>query len=172
MNNKIILDLDGVITDIDSLIDETLESYGVSEDYSSWLTTDTKHPEALKLFSNPVFWKNLKPFEDAWHQVNYWFGKGIDVHILTARRSEASVNATADWLDDWKINTMTPQFSAFNEKYKIAKEINPVYMVEDNPSEVKILLEHGVNCFLRKAWYNKSYWEELPTIDNLYDIDL
>ena len=61
MNNKIILDLDGVITDIDSLIDETLESYGVSEDYSSWLTTDTKDPEALKLFSNPVFWKNLKP---------------------------------------------------------------------------------------------------------------
>ena len=172
MNNKIILDLDGVITDIDSLIDETLESYGVSEDYSSWLTTDTKHPEALKLFSNPVFWKNLKPFEDAWYQVNYWFGRGFDVHILTARRSEASVNATAAWLDDWKINTMTPQFSALNEKYKIAKEINPVYMVEDNPSEVKILLEHGVNCFLRKAWYNKSYWEELPTIDSLYDIDL
>ena len=172
MNNKIILDLDGVITDIDSLINKTLESYGVSEDYSSWLTTDTKNPEALKLFSNPIFWKNLKPFEDAWHQVNYWFGRGFDVHILTARRSEASVNATAVWLDDWKINTMTPQFSALNEKYKIAQEINPVYMVEDNPFEVKILLEHGVNCFLRKAWYNKSYWEELPTIDNLYDIDL
>ena len=172
MNTKIILDLDGVITDIDSLINKTLESYGVSKDYSSWLTTDTKDPEALKLFSNHLFWKNLKPFEDAWYQVNYWFGKGIDVHILTARRNDASVNAVTPWLDDWKINTMTPQFSAFNKKYQIAQEINPVYMIEDNPSEVKILLEHGVNCFLRKAWYNKSYWEELPTIDNLYDIDL
>ena len=101
-------------------------------------------------------------------------GLGTDsIYVQYANNSgTVSVNATAAWLDDWKINTMTPQFSALNEKYKIAKEINPVYMVEDNPSEVKILLEHGVNCFLRKAWYNKSYWEELPTIDNLYDIDL
>ena len=106
MNNKIILDLDGVITDIDSLISETLDSYGVSEDYSSWLTTDTKDPEALKLFSNSLFWKNLKPFEDAWYQVNYWFGKGIDVHILTARRTAASIDSTIGWLEDWKINTI------------------------------------------------------------------
>ena len=171
MNNKIILDLDGVITDIDSLIDETLESYGVSEDYSSWLTTDTKDPEALKLFSNPVFWKNLKPFEDAWHQVNHWFSYGVDVHILTARRSPASVDATIPWLNNWNINTTIPKFSLMGEKHKIAKEINPVYMVEDNPNEVMILRDHGINCFLRKAWYNKSHWNDMPCIDTLYDLN-
>lgn len=173
MTQKIILDLDGVITNISLAIDEYLLPLGIDDkDYSSWLTTDTRDPDALKLFNNELFWKNLKPFEDAWHQVNYWFGKGIDVHILTARRSSASVNSTVNWLSNWNINTMTPQFSQLNEKYKIAKEINPAYMVEDNPVEVKILLEHGVNCFLRKAWYNKPYWEELPCIDNLYDLDL
>lgn len=170
MRNTIILDLDGVIADIDSGIKKFFESKNFSKDYSSWLTTDTLDEDALKLFSNSLFWRNLKPFEDAWHQVNYWFSGGVDVHILTARRLPASMEATTVWLDEWKINTLIPKFSSYNEKYKIAKEINPTYMVEDNPSEVEILLENGINCFLRKAWYNESHWQKLPTVDNLYDI--
>jgi len=170
MKNTIILDLDGVITDIDSAIKKNFKPKNSSKDYSSWLITDTIDEDALALFSDSLFWKNLKPFEDAWHQVNYWFSEGVDVHILTARRLPASMEATIPWLEEWKINTLIPKFSAYNEKYKMAKEINPVYMVEDNPSEVEILLNNGVNCFLRKAWYNESYWQKLPTIDNLYDI--
>ena len=171
MQKEIILDLDGVIADIDTAISDYMHyNFGVSMDYSKWLTTDTKDKEALKLFSNKIFWKNLKPFEDAWHQVNYWFGSGIDVHVLTARRSSASKDAVASWLNNWNINTTIPRFSLLNEKYKIAQEINPAYMVEDNPNEVIILREHGVNCLLRKAWYNKSHWDELPCIDTLYDL--
>jgi len=173
MKKNIILDLDGVISDIDTAISEYLHhDCGVGFDYSKWLTTDTKDEEALHLFSNPLFWKNLKPFEDAWHQVNYWFSEGINVHILTARRMPVSMEATIPWLNEWKINTLIPKFSLYNEKYKMAKEINPVYMVEDNPSEVEILLNNGVNCFLRKAWYNEFYWDKLPTIDTLYDLKL
>ena len=83
MQKEIILDLDGVIADIDTAMSDYMHyNFGVSMDYSKWLTTDTKDKEALKLFSNKIFWKNLKPFEDAWHQVNYWFGSGIDVHVL------------------------------------------------------------------------------------------
>ena len=171
MQKEIILDLDGVIADIDTAMSDYMHyNFGVSMDYSKWLTTDTKDKEALKLFSNKIFWKNLKPFEDAWHQVNYWFGSGIDVHVLTARRSSASKDAVASWLNNWNINTTIPRFSLLNEKYKIAQEINPTYMVEDNPNEVIILREHGVNCLLRKAWYNKSHWDELPCIDTLYDL--
>lgn len=171
MQKEIILDLDGVIADIDTAISDYMHyNFGVSMDYSKWLTTDTKDKEALKLFSNKIFWKNLKPFEDAWHQVNYWFGSGIDVHVLTARRSSASKDAVSSWLNNWNINTTIPRFSLLNEKYKIAQEINPTYMVEDNPNEVIILREHGVNCLLRKAWYNKSHWDELPCIDTLYDL--
>ena len=171
MQKEIILDLDGVIADIDTAMSDYMHyNFGVSMDYSKWLTTDTKDKEALKLFSNKIFWKNLKPFEDAWHQVNYWFGSGIDVHVLTARRSSASKDAVSSWLNNWNINTTIPRFSLLNEKYKIAQEINPTYMVEDNPNEVIILREHGVNCLLRKAWYNKSHWDELPCIDTLYDL--
>ena len=172
MKKDIILDLDGVIADIDTAISEYLHyDCGISFDYSKWLTTDTKDEEALHLFSNKIFWKNIKPFEDAWTQINYWFSSGIDVHVLTARRSPASVDAAIPWLNNWNINTTIPKFSLINEKHKIAKEINPIYMVEDNPNEVIILREHGVNCFLRKAWYNKSYWNDMPCIDTLYDLN-
>ena len=171
MNKSIVLNLDGVVADIDTSVSEYLHyDCGISLDYSKWLTTNTKDKEALHLFSKKIFWKNLKPFEDAWHQVNYWFGSGIDVHVLTARRSSASKDAVSSWLNNWNINTTIPRFSLLNEKYKIAQEINPTYMVEDNPNEVIILREHGVNCLLRKAWYNKSHWDELPCIDTLYDL--
>jgi hypothetical protein len=50
-NNSIVLDLDGVIADIDTAVSDYLHYVcGVQEDYSSWFTTDTKDKEALKLF--------------------------------------------------------------------------------------------------------------------------
>jgi len=177
MNKNIVLDLDGVIADIADGIENYLyEGVGKIDsefyDYSSWLTTDTKDETALHLFSKKIFWKNLKPFEDAWYQVNYWFGAGFDIHIVTARRSEASVVMTEPWLDGWKINTLRPKFSRLNEKHLIIKDINPLFVVEDNPSEVIKLRENGINCYLRKAWYNEPYWADLPCIDNLYDLDI
>jgi hypothetical protein len=43
--------------------------------------------------------------------------------------------------------------------------------VEDNPHEVKILIDKGINAFLRKQWYNKKHWHEVPTIETLYELD-
>lgn len=172
-NKRIVLDLDGVIADIDTAMSNYLHyNFGVDEDYSDWLTTDTKDKEALKLFSDKLFWKNLKPFEDAWFQVNKWFSNDIDVHIVTARKSEASMSMTEPWLDAWRINTLRPQFAGINKKHEIVCEINPLFMVEDNPNEVISLRNHGVNCYLRKAWYNKPFWNELPCIETLYDLEI
>ena len=172
-HRAIVLDLDGVIADIDTAISDYLHyNFGVEEDYSDWLITDTKSKEALKLFSNKLFWKNLKPFEDAWYQTNKWFADDIDVHIVTARRSEASVKATEPWLDGWGINTLRPKFAHINKKHEIIKEINPLFVVEDNPNEVISLMEHGINCYLRKAWYNEPFWNQMPCIETLYDLEI
>lgn len=174
MNRKVIvLDLDGVISDIDTAISDYLHhNFGVDEDYSSWLTSDTQDKEALKLFSDELFWKNLKPFEDAWHQVNKWFSNDIDVNIVTARKKEASVRMTEPWLDAWRINTLRPKFATINKKHEIVSELDPIFMVEDNPYEVISLRDHGINCYLRKAWYNKKFWKDLPCIDTLYDLEI
>lgn len=172
-NKAIVLDLDGVIADIDTAISDFLNyNVGVSEDYSSWLTSDTKDKEAIKLFQDAYFWKNLKPFEDAFFQVNHWFSLGIDVNIVTARRQQAAVDETMPWLDKWRISTSKPMFSEFGKKIDIIKNIDPLFVVEDNPHEIEILESYGIKCFLRAAWYNQDYWNKMNTIESLFEIDL
>lgn len=170
---SIALDLDGVIADIASSIETFLHRNDqYNYDYGYWLYTNTEDELPMMAFKDPLFWKNMRPFEDAWHQVNYWFSKDIDVHIVTARRSEAAVESTEPWLDSWRINTLRPKFSKLNKKHRTIEEINPAFMVEDNPHEAIDLIERGHRCFLRKAWYNQDFWSEIPTIDNLYDLEI
>lgn len=172
MKESIVLDLDGVISDISAGIDSILDSRGVScYDYSSWLITDSKDEQAMDIFNNPLFWKNLHPYEDAWHQINYWFSKDIDVHIVTARRCDAAIRMTEPWLNHWRINTTRPIFTNIHEKHVEIEKLNPRFVVEDNPNEVKILLDEGINAFLRKQWYNRDFWDILPSINTLYDLD-
>lgn len=176
MNKNIVLDLDGVIADIASSIDDALSStYGVDRkecDYSSWLTTEHHCEISDKMMGNSLFWRNLKPFKDAWHQINSWFSNGYDVYIVTARRTEHSINVTEQWLDEWKIATMPPIFAKMGEKHNIINKLMPLFVVEDNPNEVITLLNEGHNAFLRKAWYNEEYWKKLPTIDSLLELNI
>lgn len=170
---SIVLDLDGVIADIASSIDNYIAKTNPQGqcDYTDWLISDTNSEDAMKIFNDPLFWKNMKPYEDAWHQINYWSDLGVAVHIVTARRCPASMMQTQPWLDQWRLSTTPPVFTNIHEKHEVIEKLNPRFVVEDNPNEVKILLSEGVNAFLRKQWYNKKYWDELPTIDTLYDLD-
>lgn len=173
MNNKIVLDLDGVIADIDKAIDEILLSRGIDDyDYSNWLITHHECDLSNEIMGNSLFWKNLQPLSDAWYQVNHWFSTGYDVYIVTARRTEASISVTEQWLDDWKINTMPPIFAKMGEKHNIINDLKPLFVVEDNPHEVETLIKEGNNAYLRKAWYNKAYWKKFPTISRLSELEL
>ena len=172
MSKTIVLDLDGVIANIGLSIDEILDSRGVGDfDYSHWLISDSNDEAAMEIFNNPLFWKNLRPYDDAWHQINYWDSKNIDVQIVTARRCEAAMKATYPWLDLWRINISGVTFTNIHEKHHVIEKLNPEFVVEDNPNEVKILLSEGINAYLRKQWYNKPFWGELPTISTLWDLD-
>lgn len=173
MQKNIVLDLDGVIADIGSAIDDYFQSKNIVEyDYSKWLLTDTKSRAAINLFSDPIFWKNMKPIKDSWHQVNDWFTQGVNVHIVTARRTPQSMQSTIPWLESWNINTLVPHFTGLGKKISIIKDIKPVCVVEDNPHEIKILEEAGFKCFLMKSWYNENYWDSMNSISSLREIDL
>jgi hypothetical protein len=175
MKNTIVLDLDGVIADIGNAIEDWVwHNQGIDRsecNYGPWLITDSKDPNAMDIFNNPMFWKNMKPYADAWHQINYWFSLDYDVHIVTARRCEAAMTQTQPWLDFWRINTMKPIFTNIHEKHEIIEKINPAFVVEDNPNEVAILRAEGIDAYLRKQWYNEEFWKEFPTIETLYDLD-
>lgn len=173
MNKNIVLDLDGVIADIDSSISQHLSDRGADDyDYSHWLITHHSCKDSDEIMGNPLFWRNLIPFQDAWHEVNYWFGAGYDVYVVTARRTDAAISVTEKWLDDWKINTMPPIFAKMGQKHEVINKINPIFVVEDNPNEVEILLKEGHKTLLRKAWYNEKYWNKLPTIGNLTELKI
>jgi 5'(3')-deoxyribonucleotidase len=173
MNNRIALDLDGVIADIGAALDAQLEKKGhIDYDYSGWLTKVHTCELSDEIMDTPIFWKNLIPFVDAWHQVNTWFSRGYDIYIVTARRSSWSQKITQQWLDEWRLCTMTPIFCNMGEKHNVIKDIDPLFMVEDNHNEVETLIQEGVNAYLRRAWYNKEYWDVLPSINTLFDIDI
>jgi 5'(3')-deoxyribonucleotidase len=173
MGTAIALDLDGVIADIGEALTIALEIKGHFDyDYTDWLTTHHECSLSDEIMEEPLFWKNLKPFEDAWYQVNKWFAQGTDVYIVTARRSEVSIGVTQDWLDGWNIGTMSPIFCSMGDKHNVINDLNAQFVVEDNPHEVITLLEEGHNAFLRKAWYNKKYWNKLPTIGSLLELEI
>lgn len=173
MGKAIALDLDGVIADIGEALTIALEIKGHFDyDYTDWLTTHHECSLSDEIMEDPLFWKNLKPFEDAWYQVNKWFAQGTDVYIVTARRSEVSIGITQDWLDQWNIGTMAPIFCSMGDKHNVINGLNAQFVVEDNPHEVITLLEEGHNAFLRKAWYNKKYWNKLPTIGSLLELEI
>ena len=93
---------------------------------------------------------------------------------MTMQDAARAVRAipTEPWLDDWRINTLRPKFAKMHAKHEIISEINPIFVVEDNPNEVISLRDNGINCYLRKAWYNKQFWNDLPCIDSLYELEI
>lgn len=173
MAKTIALDLDGVIADIGEALNIALNKKGYTNyDYSEWLITHHECDLSNEIMTPKLFWKNMRPFEDAWHQVNYWFSQGHDIYIVTARRTQNSIEATQEWLDGWGINTMIPIFCKMGEKHNVINELNAEFIVEDNPNEVTTLLEEGHNAFLRQAWYNEKYWDTLPTIGSLFELEI
>lgn len=170
MNKNIVLNLDGVIADIDTSVSEYLHyDCGISLDYSKWITTNTKDKEALHLFSKKIFWKNLKPFEDSWYKCNEWFSKNIDIHIISTRKEEIK-QITDSWLDEWGIGYNKIHYCNFGKKLDVISSINPVFVIENNPSEIKKIEKAGFKCYLRKSWYNKTHWKTMDSVDSLYDI--
>lgn len=172
--SSICLDIDGVISDICASINKRLESdYNLyNYDYSDWLITNYEDPITKKIFGSKLFWKNLKPFDDAWYSINKWWSIGHDIHLVTSRQDPSGRDILETWLDEWRFQYNQFHFSAMGEKIEIIKEINPIFVIEDNPHEVKILTESGIDCFLRRAWYNSDFWEDFDTIGSLFDIEI
>jgi uncharacterized HAD superfamily protein len=167
------LDIDGVISDIVARLNDELASRSYDDyDYSNWLCTIHNCGLSDEIFSNPLFWKNLKPFNDAWHQVNYWWSEGHEIHLVTSRRSAVSIDCLDDWLGSWGVSYDRFHVSKMGSKCEILKELNVDFMIEDNPNEVLLVEENGIKCFLRRAWYNIDYWDSLDSIGSLYDLKI
>ena len=174
INKAIVLDLDGVIADIATALEDALfASDHIKQGYfQEWIIGNTKNKDILKIYNDVLFWKNMKPYFDAWHQVNYWFSLGYTINIITARRQPNAVQETLPWLESWSINTAKPIFCNLGEKINYIQKIDPIFVVEDNPFEIKKIEKSGVKCYLRAQFYNQKYWNDFHTIESLFEINL
>lgn len=173
MTHRICLDVDGVICDIADSIETSLEKLGhKGYDYSSWLTSYSDDPLMKEVMDNEQFWLNLKPLKISWHIINKWWMSGYGIHFITSRYSQHSQRALSWWLESWEVAHSSLHFVGMGSKWDQYEKLNGVVFVDDNPKEIKIACEKGVNAFLMKAWYNSEYWDTLPSIDDLSQIDL
>ena len=164
MNKTIVVDLDGVVANIITPLSEIFDG----ENYSQLILLN----QYENIEDDFLFWKNLQPFEDSWHQVNKWFSDAHDVHLVSDRASKKSRLQIDSWLDGWRINTMIPIQAIFESKCDAIKELDPDIVIDDNPFIVKSLINDGINAILRQAWYNQDSWDILPTVRTLYEVTL
>lgn len=171
MAKTICLDLDGVVTDLVAGINRELDVRGMSDfDYAHWVVGVFEDDLTEEIFGSPVFWKNLRPFVDSWYAVNDWWANGHDVFFVTARYSDAARRWARPWLDMWNFQYSDVFFADMGSKAEVVVRLGADVMVEDNPYEVRLLREAGVECSLMRAWYNSQFWEDFPTVGSLLEV--
>jgi hypothetical protein len=171
MNERICLDVDGIICDIAEGIGRGLSKIGKAEyDYSTWLTSYSDDPLMKDIMDNYLFWINLKPIKESWHKINAWWLSGYEVHFITSRYSEHSQRALPTWLDNWNVAYTSLHFVNMGSKWERVEKLNGLFMIDDNPHEVEILNEKKLNALLMKTWYNESYWNSLPSVNSLLEV--
>ncbi len=171
---KIALDLDGIITNIAGRIVDFAQGTSVEVDpihICESLTTPNGVEHLEFIFEDPKFWHDLMPIEKSWHSINDWFVKNYDITFITARRSDASINAIEPWLDKWGVMYSNFIVCDMGHKYEYINKISPIVYVDDNPNEIITILENSsVPSYVMKTWYNEHAIGDLPFINSLSEL--
>jgi hypothetical protein len=104
--------------------------------------------------------------------VNSLWGRGFDVVFVTARSSDASRGCVHDWLDDWKFQYSDVVFADVGSKIDVLRDCGGLFLVEDNPYEVRSVVDGGGKAFLRRAWYNSQFWDDFDSVGSLFDLEV
>jgi hypothetical protein len=169
MSNKrpLVFKLNGVIRDFVKNLNFALEEKDlINYDYADWYLINKYDEHCDKVANNPLFWKNLKPFDDAWYQVNHFFNQALPVIIVT---DSYSTDKDEDWLDSWRIQ-YDKVISSRHHFADNLKDINPLLIVDDIPENIELYHSMGFNGILRRAWYNRDFWTTLPNVGNFFDL--
>jgi len=165
------IDIDGVIANTVLELD-CVASSGGYEKYSFSESFDPDKVHDIEWVSNSlkseVFWRNIKPYEDAWYHINKWFMSGIDISFITARNAMWE-EITEIWLDDWDIPYNSIFFAKSGKKGEIMEKIqeesnngNPVFMIEDNPIEVNKINNKGMYAYCINRPHNEGFLIDPP----------
>lgn len=159
------IDIDGVIAKVDTEIHKRLlqwdsevpdpntwESYYIEE----WARVP--HGWFMENCANDeTFWMNAIPYKDTWEWVRKAYFAGNEIHVVTARNTEAAYKQTQDWFDVWSIpyTTITMGIPRLEKGAKLA-EIGCNFMIEDDPHGAAAVSEY-MPCYLVNRPYNIRY---------------
>lgn len=159
--------LNGVVRDFVKDLNIELEKKELQDyDYSEWHLCNKPDANCYDVTSKNIFWKNLKPFDDAWYQINHYFNQCIPIYIASDRND---IEKDMDWLDSWRIqyDKVIPLHIDFSSAIE---KLNPELIIDDDPGRVKYFISKGYNAILRRAWYNRDQREKMPSIGSLLEI--
>lgn len=170
---KVCLDVDGVIVDIVAGINEKLTDLGLSDfDYAHWLVGGFDDDVRSSVFSDGLFWKNLKPLVSSWYAVNDLWGRGFDVVLVSDRCSDVSCGGLLSWLDSWKFQYSDVVFCDVGGKLDVLLDCGAVFLVDDDPYELKSVVDGGGSGVLMRAWYNSQFWDDFVSVGSLLDLEV
>jgi len=160
------LDIDGVVADITYELDFIALRDG-HDQYDFSKSFDSKHWRDVEwvydAMQDEVFWRNLRPYEDAWHFVNEHFMSGVDVVFVTSRNPKWR-EVTEKWLDEWDIAYHEVLFTDAGRKSELMKTLQgevpwgeAALLIEDNPLEVEAVNDANMLGVLMNRDYNVDF---------------
>lgn len=166
-HRPLVFKLDGVVRDFVKNLNIQLEKRDlINYDYADWYMYNKYDKNCDEIANNPIFWKNLHPFDDAWYQINYYFNQSVPVFILS---DGYNIEKDEQWLDSWRIQydkVISTRYDYIGE----LKQINPSLIIHDIPDKINLYRSEGLNGILRRAWYNRDKRDSIPNIGNFFDI--
>lgn len=172
---RIGIDLDGVTADIGREIKHRLNLAGVDTSAGFQQFDIAKQFGVTRewigeQFSDPAFWLNAIPYEDAWTIINKWFSKSQDIFFITCRR-ESNRPETERWLDEWDIpyNELVMGMD-HGQKWVDCKKRDIDFLIEDRDTEIMSALDNGVTAVMMQRDYN-AHVDGAITVGSFYEID-
>lgn len=164
MNNKIVVDIDGVLADFEGAF---CEEFGY--DRRELVSLESRYPaQARKInrfLNNGFVYKNLKPLELGLEIVRYLSDNDFDVCIVTARPFGLE-SVTRDWLKRYGVEYTS--FVSERSKTEAIVRMKPLCAVDDLFSVHTALLKHNIPTIIVAHPWNAYSGENLQRVSNIY----
>lgn len=190
MSRRLAIDVDGVLANFtDSYgklltAESGLEFPKCSEEFPKlwyWEREAGVTPEQEKkvwetgiLHEGSTFWQELAPMPEAkttLRQLNRLAREGHEVFFLTHRMGWRAKSQTEKWLYKYGVDYPTVLLSG--NKFPLIDALGVDFFIDDKPDTVKDVdyrmrvLGLPLKLYMKKAAYNKEYWEKFNSVDTV-----
>lgn len=165
MNNKVVVDIDGVIADFEGAF---CEEFGYER--RELVSLESRYPnraiEISKFINNGFVYKKLQPYDLGLDIVDYLMDYGMEVHIVSSRPYFLE-GVTRTWLKRHGVNYTSLTLNT--QKTGEIALIKPLCAVDDLFSVHMTLKRHNIPTIIVAQPWNNYIGEKMIRISNLIE---